>query len=168
MNTYTISLLHCSVSQWWTLKAKKAKFEIRAFMKSFWPTVFYISFEVGGHWPLWRATKKIKKWSRSTDKSRTLKKKKVLHVHIFSFQILSAVGKDTVEIVMKLVLNQFTEDMFVLPAPLCTLFKSLEQRCSSKGIKTPHYCVAVKVCYLFSLDVFTAAIAWDHWQDTHS
>ena len=88
--------------------------------------------------------------------------------NIFSFQILSAVGKDTVEIVMKLVLNQFTEDMFVLPAPLCTLFKSLEQRCSSKGIKTPHYCVAVKVCYLFSLDVFTAAIAWDHWQDTHS
>jgi len=29
------------------------------------------SFEVGGHWPLWRDEKT--KWPRRTDKSRTLK-----------------------------------------------------------------------------------------------
>jgi len=31
------------------------------------------SFEVGGHWTLWRGNKK-NEWPRGTDKSRTLKK----------------------------------------------------------------------------------------------
>ena len=44
------------------------------------------SFEVGGHWPLWRDEKN--EWPRRTDKSRTLKKNRekvcVLPVYEFS------------------------------------------------------------------------------------
>lgn len=54
-------------------------------------------------------------------------------------------GRDVMESAMRLVLAQITEDMFVLPAPLCVLYKSLEQQSASKGMKTPHHCVAIKV-----------------------
>jgi len=50
-----------------------------------------------------------------------------------------------VEHVCKLVLVQLTEDMFVLPTSVLTLFKALDSQCASRGMKTPHNCVGVKV-----------------------
>ena len=53
-----------------------------------------------------------------------------------------------VDVVLHLVVNQLSEDIFVLPSPLCVLFKSLEENCTSRGVKTPHNCAGIKVCVL--------------------
>ncbi|KAH3834366.1 uncharacterized protein KIAA0825-like isoform X2 [Dreissena polymorpha] len=57
-------------------------------------------------------------------------------------------SKDTVEVVLKMTLTQITEDMFVLPSSVLVLFRILEQQCASKGLKTPHHCVGIKLIAL--------------------
>ncbi|WAQ98961.1 K0825-like protein [Mya arenaria] len=54
------------------------------------------------------------------------------------------VVRDTVDHILKLVLGQMVEDMFVLPTSVITLLKALEQQCASRGLKTPHHCVGTK------------------------
>lgn len=57
----------------------------------------------------------------------------------------SEANKDTVDSVLRLVLNQISEDMFVLPANVCVLFKALEAQTVVKGLKTPHHSVGTKL-----------------------
>ncbi|KAK3097727.1 hypothetical protein FSP39_012501 [Pinctada imbricata] len=55
---------------------------------------------------------------------------------------------------LMVLLGQISEDIHSIPSPLCILFKSLEEQCSSHGIKTPHQCVGLKVlgsCLLLRL-----------------
>lgn len=54
-------------------------------------------------------------------------------------------GREMVDVVLHLVVNQLSEDIFVLPSPLCVLFKALEENCASRGVKTPHNCAGIKV-----------------------
>ena len=55
-------------------------------------------------------------------------------------------GREMVDVALHLVVNQLSEDIFVLPSPLCVLFKALEENCASRGVKTPHNCTGIKVC----------------------
>ncbi|KAL4228091.1 hypothetical protein ACF0H5_013526 [Mactra antiquata] len=60
----------------------------------------------------------------------------------------SEADKDTVDAVLRLVLHQMTEDMFVIPTSVCVLFKTLDTQCGSKGLKTPHHCAGTKLLAL--------------------
>ena len=65
-----------------------------------------------------------------------------------------------VDVVLHLVVNQLSEDIFVLPSPLCVLFKSLEENCVSRGVKTPHNCAGIKV-YIMGKKL-TVKLIFDH------
>lgn len=67
---------------------------------------------------------------------------KLFYLHDYMY---NTADRDTVDAVLRLVLNQISEDMFVLPVSVCVMFKALEAECKTKGMKTPHHCVGTKV-----------------------
>ena len=67
-----------------------------------------------------------------------------------------------VDVVLHLVVNQLSEDIFVLPSPLCVLFKSLEENCASRGVKTPHNCAGIKVCMSRIKENLIVWLTYDH------